>query len=155
MFDDNSDKVLSYSELIPYARKEVSLCEPLNFCPPNASEEPDSPTLESSDWVQQRAKDFHHFVGLSYEGFEKDLMALFFAIKRDPNQKISISYSIASLDQWIEGKVNFRGCVSLSTMTVREVNLAKAEVSEGCPIVFDEAKDTVLECKRVEREIKG
>jgi hypothetical protein len=49
-------------------------------------EEPILLASDSLDWVVQKGKSFHHFVGLSYEGFEDELMALFNAIEATRNQ---------------------------------------------------------------------
>jgi hypothetical protein len=51
---------------------------------------PALPNWEALDWAVWKVKRFHHFVGLSYEGFEDEVMALFSAIEasRDHNSRL-------------------------------------------------------------------
>jgi hypothetical protein len=44
-------------------------------------EEPAMPESGSSDWVVHKVLSFYHIVGLSYEGFEDELMNFFTAIE--------------------------------------------------------------------------
>lgn len=41
----------------------------------------------ASSWVLQKVKDIHHFVGLPFVGFERELMVLFTAIEASHNQE--------------------------------------------------------------------
>lgn len=51
------------------------------------NDKPDCTGLATSDWVLQKVKDFRHYVWLSCEGFEEELMALFTAIEASRYQK--------------------------------------------------------------------
>jgi hypothetical protein len=53
---------------------------PLRFCPALAKKK--SAGIKSSAWVLQTMKEICHFVGLSCEGFEEELLALFTQLKQ-------------------------------------------------------------------------
>jgi hypothetical protein len=52
---------------------------PLNSCPPLEYEK--STGINSSTWVLQKVKEIRQHVGISYEGFEAEFMALLTAIE--------------------------------------------------------------------------
>lgn len=66
-----------------FSREETRDSEPLIVPPLVIIEEPAMLETGSSDWVVQKVKSFYHIVGLSCEGFEDELTALFTAI--DPS----------------------------------------------------------------------
>ncbi|GLT55530.1 hypothetical protein SLA2020_286440 [Shorea laevis] len=74
-------------ELVPYNSEEVLDLEPLEVLLEDVLEERDPPEQASCEWVLERVKNFCTVVGLSYEGYEEQMMALFSAIER--NRKVS------------------------------------------------------------------
>lgn len=63
-------------QLVLFTREERFVCEPLSCCPPMAS-----------SWVLQKVKDICHFVGLSCEEFEGQLLILLTTIEVRHNQE--------------------------------------------------------------------
>jgi len=99
----------SSSKLVPFlllfcwgGEEDFRDSEPLNVHPLAIIEEPVLPISDYSNWVVQKAKSFHKFVGLSCEGFEEDLMVLLSAIESSQHQRgpaspsSSLSKSISS-----------------------------------------------------------
>lgn len=85
------------AELHPYLSMVTCLDEegigrePLNIYPLIVVEEQGVNYSVSSDWVVERVKIFCHMVGLSCEGFEEQMMALFSAIEASRNQNGVVS----------------------------------------------------------------
>jgi hypothetical protein len=68
-------------------REEPFVCEPLSCCPPSVFAKPECSGPTTSSWVLQKVKDICHFVGLSCEEFEGELMALVTTIEASHNQE--------------------------------------------------------------------
>ena len=72
---------MPFSKLMLCSQKEPIVCETLNCCPPGVFVKPDCSGSKASSWVLQKLMDVHHYVGLSCDGFEEELMELFIAIE--------------------------------------------------------------------------
>jgi hypothetical protein len=68
--------VPSFMEFVLYYEEDPRDNEPLNVHLLVVIEELVVHASDSFDWVVQKVKSFRHFVGLSCEGFEDELMAL-------------------------------------------------------------------------------
>jgi hypothetical protein len=66
--------------------EELKGIESLVVHPIAVMDEQALPESISSDWVVQRVKKFYHVVGLSCEGFDEQVMAMFSAIEASRNQ---------------------------------------------------------------------
>ncbi|KAE7995727.1 hypothetical protein FH972_000497 [Carpinus fangiana] len=76
-------------ELIQFDDEEVVDCEPLDVQMGDTMKGEELNKKEACEWVVERMKDFCHVVGLSLEGHEEELMAMFRAIEADRNKKTS------------------------------------------------------------------
>lgn len=65
--------------------EELEGSEPLSVHPLAMGAEQGAPNLVSSNWVVQRVKNLCHLVGLSCDGFEDQMLALFSAIEASRN----------------------------------------------------------------------
>jgi hypothetical protein len=76
---------VSCSKLVLYYWEEPILCDPLNCCSSGVFVKIERSKPRASSWVLQLVKDIHHYVGLSSEGFEGELMALLTTIEASHN----------------------------------------------------------------------
>lgn len=72
--------------VMTYLGEEVKESEPLIVYPLAMVEDQGMPYSVSLGWVVERVKSFCHEVGLSCEGFEDELLALFTAIEASQHQ---------------------------------------------------------------------
>jgi hypothetical protein len=83
-------------------------------------------------------KSLRHILGLSCEGFEDELMALFTAIEASRHQNDPAS-SPSSLSKLVNRGHHELKRLACSIMTLREVILAKVKVRRGIQHVLNEA----------------
>jgi len=76
-----------------YSRKEAMLYTHPSTCPPTVFRKNICSGWEHSNWVLQRAKEIHHVLGISCEGYEEQFMAILTAIEASRSQKGSTSNS--------------------------------------------------------------
>jgi hypothetical protein len=77
--------------MVPYNSDEVLEMEPLEVILEDVLEERDPPEQVSCEWVLERVKKFCTVVGLSYDGYEEQMMELFSAIEE--NRKASTVFN--------------------------------------------------------------
>jgi hypothetical protein len=85
---DHGEKLLMGKELIQLRDEEVVDCEPLAVQKGDMLEG-DLTKEETFEWVVERVKGFCHVVGLSLEGHEEEMLALFRATEADRKTKAS------------------------------------------------------------------
>ena len=85
---DRGDKQLTGKDLTQFRDEEVVDCEPLAIQKEDMLEGVLTKE-ETCEWVVERVKDFCHVVGLSLEGHEEEMIALFRAIEADRKTKTS------------------------------------------------------------------
>lgn len=76
----------SSSNLVLYTREEPRDSKPLTVSPLVVVDNLTIPDSFSSNWVAQKVMSFCHVVGLSCEGFEDEVKALFTAIEASRHQ---------------------------------------------------------------------
>ena len=72
-------------KLVLYSWEEPILCDSLNCCSSGVFVKIERSKPRVSSWVLQLVKDILHYVGLSCEGFEGELMALLTTIEASHN----------------------------------------------------------------------
>lgn len=92
--------------VVTYPGEEVKGREPLDVHPLAVVEELGVPYSVSLDWVVERVKNLCHVVGLSCEGFEDQLLALFIAIEASRHQTVRLVFQIYVLSQLTKATVN-------------------------------------------------
>jgi hypothetical protein len=96
----SGNEIPALSESVLYSGEEPRDIEPLNVHP-LVVEESVLHVSNSSDLVVQEVMSFCHVVGMSYEGFEDELLALLTAIEASRNQ-----YSLASSTSSLSKSMN-------------------------------------------------
>lgn len=98
----SGDEIPALSELVLYSGEEPRDIDPLNFHP-LVVEELVLHVSNYSDWVVQKVMSFCHVLGMSYKGFEDELLALLTTIEASRNQ-----YSLASSPSSLSKSMNRR-----------------------------------------------
>jgi hypothetical protein len=76
-------------EMQVYVPAELEGLEPLSIAPLAVGKDQQSPPQVSPSWVVEKVKDFYHIVGLSCDGFEEKLLALFAEIEATRDRSVA------------------------------------------------------------------
>lgn len=140
------DKALLCLELEVYSKDDSFCYEPINLCFPGVTVKFDCLGLMTSEWVLQKVMGVCHQVGLSCEGFEGELMALFTTIEACRHQRELASNS-KSVNR---GKRELKRLVSSIYYDSRGGSSSRGRANGRAVSVIYEAY-YFLECEGVER----